>query len=327
VGQGTLPRRVYTASDVAILVPTKDRPAKLSHLLQTLADQEQKPGRVIIVDGGESVAEVVSRFESQLAVERYACLPPGQIRQRNMAISLLDHRTPLAVSFDDDIECEPDAIGRMVAFWNQVEPETAAVSFNIVNTPPEPNTWLRRLFWMAGTGPGQVLRSGMPTSNCQVTSDARVEWVCGGATAWRTEILQSHPHTPLPAKWAIAEDVVYSYPIGRSLPLYVCAGARVRHEHVFDYAVKQPHRFHGYTQTLWLYHFVESNSNLSSVALTINVLATAVGRVAAALAGGGRRHLAFARGQFHALSKVLLMKLRGGSAAQIITSEVDGTSR
>lgn len=320
----------YAAQQLAILVPTKDRPVKLRNLLESLAAQTEPPGRIIIIDGGVSVQPVVDAFAGRLPVERHACLPPSQIRQRNMGIALLDARTPLAASLDDDIVLEPEAVAHMIAHWNRVEPGTAAISFNITNTPPEPTTWLRKMFGMAGTRPGQVLKSGMPTSNCQVTADARVEWVCGGATVWRTEVLQTHPHTPLPAKWAIAEDVVYSYPIGRTLPLYVCAGARVRHEHVFDYSVKQPHHFHGLTQTLWLYHFVESNPTLSIPSLTMNVVASAVGRVLKGAATADTRLLSFAAGQMRALAKVAAARARGRRAADVIAAEADtaeGASR
>lgn len=317
----------YTAQHLSILVPTKDRHAKLRILLESLAAQSTPVGRILIIDGGESVAPLVAEFAARLPIERHECLPPSQIRQRNLGISLLDERTPLAASLDDDIVLEPEAVERMIELWNQVEPDTAAISFNITNTPPEPTTWLRRTFGMAGTRPGQVLRSGMPTSNCQVTSDARVEWVCGGATVWRSAVLKSHPHTPLPSKWAIAEDVVYSYPIGRQLPLYVSSRARVRHEHVFDYAVKQPHQFHGLTQTLWLYHFVESNPTLSIPALTVNVVGSAIGRVMQGLATADARLLKFALGQMQALGKIARARFAGRSAADVIASEAGSGAR
>jgi glycosyltransferase involved in cell wall biosynthesis len=312
----------YTSDQLAVLVPTKDRPHKIRLLLQSLVAQTRPSGRIIIVDGGDSVASVVAEFADRLPVEHHVCTPPGQIRQRVMGIGLLDERTPLVALLDDDIELSPSALEEMVAFWNRIEPETAAVSFNIVNTPPEPNTPLRRLFFLAGRRPGQVLRSGMCTSNCQVTDDWRVEWVCGGATVWRAEVLRQFPQRVLPSKWAIAEDIAYSYPVGQQLPLYVSSRAQVRHEHVFDYRVNRPHRFHGYTQTLWLFYFVESNRGLSRAAFLWMTVGVATGRMLAGLLGRPH-HLQFARGQFAGLRRGLMAIARGDDLGTVIARDAE----
>ncbi len=311
----------YVASDLAIVVPTKDRPAKIRAFLNSLCSQSARCGRILFIDGGVSVRDVVQEYADRLPVEHHVCQPPGQIRQRNMGIGLLDDRTPLVASMDDDIVFEPDAIERMIAFWNTVESETAAVSFNIINTPPEPDTRLRRLFGLSGPEPGRVMRSGLSTSNCQATRDYRCDWVCGGAAVWRLDVLRRHPHRELPSRWAISEDVIFSYQISRDYPMYVCASARVRHEHVFDYSVKRPDRFYGRTQTLWVFHFVESNRDLSVPAFLWMVAGTAAGRAIAGLTTFDRRHLQFALGQIEALLKVGTARLRGEDVATVIERE------
>jgi glycosyltransferase involved in cell wall biosynthesis len=315
----------YTSADLAVIVPTKDRPAKVRALLETLSRQTAPCARILIIDGGASVRDVVMEFAGRLPVEHHVCQPPGQIRQRNMGIALLDDRTPLVASIDDDIEFEPDAMKEMIAFWNTVKPETAAVSFNIVNTPPEADTRLRRLFLLSGPEPGRVLRSGLSTSNCQATRNYRTDWVCGGAAVWRLDVLRRHPHRELPSRWAISEDVIYSYGISRSLPMYVCASARVRHEHVFDYTVARPYRFYGRTQTLWVFHFVQSSADLSIPAFLWMVAGTAIGRAVVGVATLRARHLQFALGQIEAVLKVFGGRLRGEDAAAVIEHEARAT--
>jgi glycosyltransferase involved in cell wall biosynthesis len=317
----------YAATDLAIVVPTKDRPAKIREFLDSLCRQSARCGRILFIDGGASVRDVVLAYADRLPVEHHICQPPGQIRQRNMAIALLDERTPLVATMDDDIVFEADAIEKMIAFWNTVEAETAAVSFNIINTPPEPDTWLRRLFGLAGERPGKVLHSGMTTSNCQARQDYRADWVCGGAAVWRLQVLRDHPHRELPSRWAISEDVIFSYPIGRTYPLYVCAGARVRHEHVFDYGASRPYRFHGLTQTLWNFHFVESNRELSRAAYLWMVIGSALGRVVVGVSKFERRHLQFAYGQLEGVAKVLLARARGKDVASVIDEEARVSAR
>lgn len=315
----------YLPSHLAIVVPTKDRPAKIREFLDSLCCQSVMCGRILFIDGGLSVRDVVQDYADRLPVEHHVCQPPGQIRQRNMAIALLDDRTPLVASMDDDIVFEADALQNMIAFWNTVESETAAVSFNVTNTPVDPDTWLRRLFGLTPE-PGRVTRSGLATSNSRATRDHRTDWVCGGATVWRLDVLRRHPHRELPSRWAISEDVIFSYPIGREYPMYVCASAPVRHEHVFDYGASRPDRFHGLTQTLWIFYFVESNSQLSMPASLLMVLGRATSRVITGLTTFEPRHLQFAIGQIEALVKVGAARLRGEDAAAVIEREARNSS-
>ena len=311
----------YAPAHLAIVVPTKDRPQKIRTLLDSLSAQTVKCGRIVIIDGGASVRDLILGYADRLPIEHHTCPSPGQIRQRNMGIALLDTGTPLVACLDDDIVFEPEAMERMVSFWNACEAETAAVSFNIVNVPPEPDSWVRRLFGIAGAEPGRVLPSGATTSNCQAARDYRTDWVCGGATVWRLDVLHRHPHRELPSRWAIHEDVIYSYPLSRIYPMYVCAGARVRHEHVVDYGAKRHYQFYGLTQTLWMLYMVETNQNLSMPALLWTIFGTATGRILAGTFGFQRRHLQFARGQVEAVRKVAWAHLRGRDVASVIEAE------
>ena len=311
-------RRTYSGQHLAILVPTKDRPAKVTNLLESLVAQEDPCGRIVIVDGGHSIRDLVMSYADRLPVEHHACIPPGQIRQRNLGISVLDDRTPLVACLDDDIVLQWDAVGALIAFWNRCEPGTAGVGFNITNTPPEPRTWIRDLFFLSASVPGRVLKSGATTSNCQVKRDIRVEWLCGGATAWRLDLLRRFSHKPVASPWAIAEDVVFSYPIGKQHPLYVCAAAQVRHEHESDYRVAHPHRFHGWTQTIFTMYFVESNADLSRAAFLWMIFGTVLGRTVVGAATLERRHLEFALGQALAVSQGLWALAHGRSLTTVI---------
>jgi glycosyltransferase involved in cell wall biosynthesis len=311
----------YTASDLAILVPTKDRPQKIRNLLDSIAVQSARPGRIIIIDGGESIRDLVRSYDGALAVEHHVCQPPGQIRQRNMGIGLLDDRTPLVASLDDDIVLEPGAIEAMIAHWNRVEPNAAGIGFNIINTPPDPRSWFRDVFLLSAPGRGRVLPSGMNTSYNGATGDQRTEWLCGGATVWRRELLQAQSHRELPGQWAIGEDVIFSYPVGRKRPLYACAAARVRHEHVFDYGTRQAHRFHGLTRTLWVFYFVEANRELSRLAFLWSTAGSIGGRLLGGILTANREHLEFALGQAEGVAKGLWSLARHGDVTRAIERE------
>ena len=166
-------RKVYAGQDIAVIVPTKDRPGKIRDLLESLSRQTEPCGRILIIDGGESVEAVVASFADRLEVEYHLCQPPGQIRQRNMGISLLDEATPLVGFVDDDIVFEASAIEELISFWNSCDNEPAGISFNIVNFPAYVPSLIRRFFLIDADGMGRVMKSGIPTPVVNVPVDIR----------------------------------------------------------------------------------------------------------------------------------------------------------
>lgn len=218
----------YTGAGVAVVIPTMNRPAHLDALLASLAAQTSPCGPVVVVDGGDSAQEVALAHAHRLDIHYLRCHPPGQLRQRRAGLDLLRAMTGhrLVAFLDDDILLEPAALKNMVAFWNRAPNDTAGVGFNIVNAPPHDHSKLMGLLLASGPEQGRVLKSGRNTSILNVPRDLRTQWLNGGATVWRRDILEQHPQDALHTRWAVGEDVRFSYPIGKTAKLYVCATAR-----------------------------------------------------------------------------------------------------
>lgn len=274
-----VPPSAFSLSDVAVIVLTMNRPQSLERLLTSLTGQSGRPGRVIIVDGGHGSAGIVAGFADRLPIEHVMCHPPGQIRQRNMALAMLDDRTRLVALLDDDLVLETGAFDAMAAFWNTRDDQTAGVSFNVVNNPPFRHSAARALIGMSSPRMGAILPSGYNVPIAPASEDLAVDWLSGGATVWRQRVLLTHRHAEVRSRWAICEDILYSYPLSKTYGLYVCAGARVRHEHVYDHTRTVDHRFYGRTATLWRMHFVNSNPDLSKVRCALMLLAQALARL------------------------------------------------
>jgi GT2 family glycosyltransferase len=222
--------------------------------------------------------------------------------------------------FDDDIVLEPGSINEMIKLWNRSEQNAAGVSFNIVNVPGEKYSKLKEVFGLSSAMPGRVLKSGTTTSNCNVTSDIRVQWLCGGATVWRKEILDSFLHKDVSSRWAIAEDLVFSYPIGKKYPLFVCSAARVRHEHVFDYNISTRRElFHGRVQTLWLLYFVISNRELSINIFYWTLFVRILGKFIKGIALRNSQDIWFAIGQIEGSIQGIKALLAGRNIADVIS--------
>ena len=295
-------RDTYTGQDVAFIIPTRDRPKKIRNLLDSLAQQSIACSRVIIVDGGKSVEELVIDYRDVLPVEYYRCTPPAQIRQRSMGIAKLDGRTRLVGFLDDDLVMEQDALQKMIEFWNHVEPDTAGVGFNIVNSPPLPCSRLLCLLLMTSPVKGRVLPSGRNTAISNLTTDIRTQWLGGGYTVWKREILEQFPQENLDTRWATGEDLRFSYPIHKRYPLFVCAGAKVRHEHIYDQAPNENiYRYRGRKESLAVCHFVESHREFSRIACLWMLTGTAFARLVYGWARFLPEKLGYARGQVEAI--------------------------
>ena len=252
----------YVPEELAILIPTKDRPNEVRRLLQSIAELDCKVGRVIVIASGLDIRDEVMTFQGALPVE-YHYSQPGQIRQRNIGISLLNRTTKLVASLDDDAQLFESAVSEMISFWNSVPAKTAGVGFNIVNQPGHITKWYD-VFFGRGKKPGKVMKSGVNTPVTNVNKSIRSEWLNGGATVWRQDILKTNPHREIRSRWAVFEDVIFSYPIGRRFPLYICANAKIEIEDVLLRNESGNLFFYrGKTRFLWGLYFVLNNPQLS----------------------------------------------------------------
>jgi len=293
--------QTYKAEQLAVIVPTRNRPEKIASLLTSIAAQSLLPGRVLIIASGDDIKDLVESYLPRLPVEYIYTETGGQIHQRNLGIAQLDERTSLAASLDDDIEMEADAIEEMLKFWNQAETETAGVAFNIVNSPIYRSSRMLELAFMSSPRQAAVLKSGYNTAGSPVSENIRAQWLCGGATVWKQDVLKKNPHPPVNSRWAICEDLIFSYPIGKTQPLYVCAAAKVRHEHVYDHARKLKHFYYGYTATLWRFHFEEQHPEISRSSFLWMIFCQILMRLISGIFSLKGENLQYASGQIFAI--------------------------
>lgn len=275
-----------TGQDITVITPTKGRHEQLRSLLRTLSLQTEPVGRVLVADGGRDAQTVVASYKRTLPVEWIDCPDPGQVIQRNAALSQMDERTMVVLYLDDDIQLEPEAVANLVTFWSR-QPETpAGVSLNLVDMPDQPDNLYRRVFLMGTRPKGIVRSSGYNTPVVNLNEDLSSQWLIGGATAWRKDILLHHLNEEIPSRWAITEDLMFSYPLWcRGEALFVCATARGRH---IDPNVKSSFaagRFRGKAAVLWRYLFVADRRELSLAAFFWMTLGQTLGRFVKAISG------------------------------------------
>ena len=214
---------------IAFVVPTKDRPDDLRRMLASVAAQTRVPDQLVVVDGSDPVVRHVVDEFPQLRTDYVRVFPPSLAKQRNAGMQALRADITLAGYLDDDIVLEPDAVERMLAFWDRAAPEFGGAAFSITNAPMPNWVGVKSLFGLDGRQPGRVLASGCVSTLGAQPHDTEVEWLCGGATVWRREVVDRYPYDEWFSGTGYLEDVDFSFNVGGRYRLMLVAGARLAH--------------------------------------------------------------------------------------------------
>ena len=252
-----------SADDICIITPTFNRTKQLNNLLTTLTQQTLSVASIIVADGKGSAKEVIDKYRDHLPVKWLNCPVQGQIPQRNYALQKLPIACKVVIYFDDDIQLESNAIEEMVNFWNNQSPIPAGVSFNISNKPEQSDNIFRHIFCMATEPRGKVWKSGYNSPCGNKENNMSSEWLCGGVTAWRKDVLDTYSIPDISSRWAVCEDLIFSYPVGKNETLFVCAQAKVKHIDDITKLGFYKCLERGKNTVLWRLYFVSINPDLS----------------------------------------------------------------
>jgi glycosyltransferase involved in cell wall biosynthesis len=263
----------YCGTDLAVVIPTKDRLYQIRKLLASLSAQSTPPEIVIIVHCGDIGKQIFAEFKNRLRIQCIKSKLPGQIYQRNIGIKAALAECRLVAFLDDDIVVAHDAFERIIDFWNKVPANTAGVGFNIVNCSPFKHSLFLGFLRLSSKSPGKVLTSGYNVSIQNVAQDVQTEWLGGGFTVWSDKILRRYKQDDLRTGWAIGEDLRFSYPIGKKFPLFICSQAKVRHEHEIDQgSTIRQHFYKGYKSVASTLYFVQLNPHDFSITTCLGML-------------------------------------------------------
>ena len=121
--------------------------------------------------------------------------------------------------------------------------------------------WLTILFGIDNKIPGKVLSSGFVSTELPLTKNLYSEWLCGGATIWKREILENYSFDEWYAGWAYHEDVDFSYRVSKKFDLVVTVGSNVWHNPP-PYNNSKKYSL-GKMMVVNRYHFVKKNPEFS----------------------------------------------------------------
>ena len=215
---------------ISFVVPTKDRPEDLAKLLASIAAQTRKPDQIIVVDGSDPVVRyVVDRFSSALPIDYVRVFPPSLAQQRNAGMAVLHADTTLGGYIDDDIVLEPEAVERMLEFWESAAANVGGAAFNITNNPCPRLQSVKRLFGIDHPTPGIVMRSGNASSISYQEKSIETDWLYGGATVWRREVIERFPYDEWYLGTGYLEDIDFSYNVREYYRLMLVGDAKLAH--------------------------------------------------------------------------------------------------
>lgn len=213
---------------LAFVIPTKDRGEDLRRMLASLVAQTRLPDQVIVVDGGGTAVSWCRAEFAALQIDYVRLLPPSLSAQRNAGMAMLHPEITHAGYLDDDVVLEFDAVCEMASFWGAAGLDVGGAAFNVVNgslsSEPVPR---RGLGWAGGSG--RVAPSGFVHELSEVRENLETDWLCGGATVWRRQVIEKYSYDNWFQGTGFMEDVDFSFGVRERYRLFVVAAARLAH--------------------------------------------------------------------------------------------------
>lgn len=300
--------------NISVIVCTKDRPKDLGIVLKSLVNQKIKLNEVLIVDGSDqSVKSVVEEFNENLPIKYWHIRPPGLTKQRNFGISKLDPKTDWVGFLDDDLELDSDCLENLAAFF-ECRKEVKGVGLCIKNQRKLHKSLLRELMLLDKYPGGLVTRSGAAAAIRPYERSVNVEWIYGGATFWKKEVLEEFKFDEWFSGVGYCEDLDFSYRVSRKYPLVICAEAKCDHHHK-DLAIDRVHLMGEWLVAAWWY-FAHIKNSFNTFYLLWGIFFMTLNNLTLGVLRFDLRKLQLFRGNLRGWKKIILGEVANSKGFQ-----------
>lgn len=224
----------------SVVIATRNRTEALRECLESIARQTRVPCEVILVDASDdlSTTELAGNLK-----DRFTCpVRYLQARARSLVIQRWQGieiaSGDLIIFLDDDVVLEPRFISEIArVFEEDKEGEVGGVSGAMIGRCYAPPSRLNRLFLrlFVGKEDGSYAGRAVGPAVSFFPADApdavrRVEWLLGGLTGYRREVLLAEPCWEGFSGYSFLEDVLLSARVGRHYRLLNTTRARLVHK-------------------------------------------------------------------------------------------------
>ena len=257
---------------IAILVATKNRPDKLTKLLESLTPSANYISQTVIVSSGQNISQVIADFKDSLNIKHLHSKVSGQITQKMEGVKHIDEKISWVLFLDDDITISKDAIDTLINKYLKNPNFINVNGFGLKINNLEFRKYTKAqiifmcVFGLYSNKSGSVLESGHAQTYQNSLEDIETEWL-NGISAWRAESLRSYSSRFPEINYAAYEDVIYSYRISRKNRLLFASSVSVVNQ---DLEIYTPLTLTQYKAGSYMrYLFVSENKNLSKSNLLI----------------------------------------------------------
>lgn len=207
----------------SVIICTKNRMEETIRCIDSILVQTYFTSEIIVVDASES-QELASRFKrlndgGKIKII-YIHSEPGLTQQRNLGVRA--SCGDIVFFFDDDIVLKRDFIQEIIRiFERDPQKKIGGVMGDITNVykaRADEASWVklfRCIFFLPGFGNGKFCLSGFNTGLHGTRKIAYTEFLSGGLTAYRREVLDEFSFDENLRGCSTMEDVDFSYRVSR----------------------------------------------------------------------------------------------------------------
>lgn len=200
-------------ASLSVIIATRNRKKNISSLLESIMSSVRIPDAISIVSSGEDIYEEINKFNNFLKIIYQHSNITGQVAQRKQAIANLDKNYDINIFLDDDVTVAKNLFLTCEEFFKTYLP--GGVGFKIHNK----ETPVNKLVAFMTLRKGRVLKSGININYQELKKVSRVDWL-NGISAWSSEALTKFKNAEITNKYAAAEDLIFSFQVGKHLQLY-----------------------------------------------------------------------------------------------------------
>ena len=240
----------------AILIATRNRPAALDALLNSITALELPPKMLLIVSSGMDISHII-KMHQELSVKHKHISERGQIRQKMLGISEIAKDIDWVLFLDDDLILEPSSTANLFRFLSSHKNATSVIGLGLADGS---RIDTKRLDFFFNVKAGTVSKSGKNFDYMSSNVPIQTSWL-NGASMWRRNQVDQYFFEYLDSNYSICEDLIFSYARSKSGSLYFIPEAKFNFQSNVKATVNDFETFRA--RAYWKYYFVSINSDLS----------------------------------------------------------------
>jgi glycosyltransferase involved in cell wall biosynthesis len=237
------------SKNLSVVIPTRNRIEPMRTLLNALLNQTRNPAEIIIVDdsdGSETellVNKMQTSFFSKGVQLKYTRGKKKSSISAARNIGIDNAKGAIILFFDDDVIPDKQSIEQIINCYRRHSNVTGVAGYFGLLLYPDlkfPNmrfsflNAFKKVFALTflENGKKRVLPSGNITLPYNVKEDINCEWIWGGFSSFKADVLKVFRYDEKLCKYSLWEDVDLSFRINKKYPnsLHITPFARAVHK-------------------------------------------------------------------------------------------------